>query len=138
MFYGVIIMIKLTILSENRDGCDLKGESGLSCYVEAFGKTFLLDTGYSDLFLKNAEKLGIDLSEIKTIVLTHGHSDHTNGLAYFHDKKTIVMHPAAFKDRWSIRKKEYVGLPMPEQELRQRYDVITSKMKQKSTTFISK
>ena len=100
-------MIKLTILSENRDSCDLKGESGLSCLVEACDKTFLLDTGYSDLFLKNAKLLGIDLSKVKTIVLTHGHSDHTNGLAYFKDKKTIIMHPAAFKDRWSIRKKEY-------------------------------
>lgn len=120
-------MIKLTILSENRDSCDLKGESGLSCLVEACDKTFLLDTGYSDLFLKNAKLLGIDLSKVKTIVLTHGHSDHTNGLAYFKDKKTIIMHPAAFKDRWSIRKKEYVGLPMSENELKQRYNVITSK-----------
>ena len=67
------IMVSLTILSENRDNCEFKGESGLSVLVEVFGKMFLLDTGYSDLFLKNAKLLNIDLSTIETVVLTHGH-----------------------------------------------------------------
>ena len=55
-------MITLKIIVENRDNCSFNGESGLSVLVDAFGKTFLLDTGYSDLFLKNAQLLGIDLS----------------------------------------------------------------------------
>ena len=57
-------MIKLKILSENRDDCQFKGESGLSVLVEAFGEKFLLDTGYSDLFMKNAELMGIEDAEL--------------------------------------------------------------------------
>ena len=50
-------MITLKIIVENRDNCSFNGESGLSVLVDAFGKTFLLDTGYSDLFLKNASRI---------------------------------------------------------------------------------
>ena len=116
-------MITLKILSENRDNCEFKGESGLSVLVGVNDYKFLLDTGYSDLFLKNASLMGIDLSKVKTLVLTHGHSDHTNGIAYLNDRKNIIVHPAAYKDRWSIRKKEYVGLPMSEVELKARHNV---------------
>lgn len=120
-------MIKLKILAENRDNCEFKGESGLSVLMEVFGNKFLLDTGYSDLFLRNARLLNLDLSQIDTLVLTHGHSDHTNGIAYLNDGMNIILHPAAFKDRWSIRKKEYVGLPMSEEELKSRHNVFETK-----------
>lgn len=120
-------MITLKIIVENRDNCSFNGESGLSVLVDAFGKTFLLDTGYSDLFLKNAQLLGIDLSKIEKVILTHGHSDHTNGIPFLPDGKTIIMHPAGFKDRWSIRKKEYVGFPMTEDELEKHHNVLISR-----------
>ena len=42
-------------------------------------KKILFDAGYSDIFIKNAEKLGIDLTETDTVVLSHGHNDHTWG-----------------------------------------------------------
>ena len=35
-------MIRLKILSENRDNCEFKGEGGLSVLVEAFGQVFLI------------------------------------------------------------------------------------------------
>lgn len=117
-------MIKLKILSENRENGDFKGEGGLSVFVDAFGEKFLIDTGYSDLFLKNAELLGVDLSEIKKVILTHGHSDHTNGVPFLTDEKIIIMHPMAMKKRWSIRKKEYAGFPISEQELKSKHDVV--------------
>lgn len=120
-------MINLQILSENRDNCQFKGEGGLSVLVDAFGEKFLFDTGYSDLFLKNAELMGIDTSKIKTVIISHGHSDHTNGLPYLDAGKTIILHPDAFKDRWSIRKKEYVGLPLKKEELESVHTVTTTK-----------
>lgn len=61
-------MIKLTILSENRQKCNFEGEGGLSILINAFNNVFLLDTGYSDLFLKNAEKLNLNLNNIKKVV----------------------------------------------------------------------
>lgn len=117
-------MIKFSILSENRDCGVFRGEGGLSLLVNTDKDCFLLDTGYSNLFLQNAKLLDIDLSKIDTVVLTHGHSDHSNGLKFLEDKKTIILHPMAFKDRWSIRKKEYVGLPMTETQLKSRHNVI--------------
>ena len=119
-------MITLKVLSENRDNCQFKGESGLSVIVEVFGAKFLLDTGYSDLFLKNAELMGEDLSKIDLLVLTHGHSDHTNGIAYLKDGMKILGHNKIYKDRYSIRKREYVGLPLSKEELNARHDVFTT------------
>ena len=51
--------MKATVLSDNIACGNIGGEWGLCIYIEYQGKKILLDTGSSDLFLKNAEKLGI-------------------------------------------------------------------------------
>lgn len=119
--------MNFTILSENRGNDCFLGEGGLSVYIEVNGHIFLLDTGYSSLFLENASKLNIDVDAIDTVVLTHGHSDHTNGVPYLKAGKTIIMHPAAFKERYSTRKKVFVGFPMSEEELRAKHNVLLTK-----------
>lgn len=119
--------MNFTVLSENRDnGCFL-GESGLSIYLEVNENNFLLDTGYSSLFLDNARKLNIDVDAIDTVVLTHGHSDHTNGVPYLKNGKTIIMHPEGFKERYSKRKKVFVGFSMAEKELREKHRVLLTR-----------
>ena len=120
-------MIILKILSENRDNCQFKGEGGLSVFVDAFGQKFLMDTGYSDLFLENAKLMGVDLDSIKNVVLTHGHSDHTNGVPFLQAGKTLICHPSVFKDRWSIRKQDYVGFPVKEEKLKQTHNLLLKK-----------
>lgn len=62
---------------------ELKGEWGLSFHIEEKGKSYLLDTGASSLFSKNAEKLGIDLSQVDTGILSHSHYDHSDGMDRF-------------------------------------------------------
>lgn len=57
----------------------LQGEHGLSLLVEAGEHKVLFDTGASDLFLRNARLLGLDLSDVEYVVLSHGHRDHTGG-----------------------------------------------------------
>lgn len=61
----------------------LFGEWGLSVYVEFEGKRYLLDTGASHLFAKNAGVMGVDLSKIDMGVLSHAHFDHSDGMAKF-------------------------------------------------------
>lgn len=74
--------MKLTVLIDNATLIDryFRAEPGLCLHIEDHGRTFLLDCGYSGLFLENAQKLGISLSRLDGIILSHGHLDHTWGL----------------------------------------------------------
>ena len=74
--------MKLTLLCDNNTFIDqyLLGEPAFSCYLEVDGARILLDAGYSDVAITNAKTLGIDLSGLTHVVLSHGHNDHTAGL----------------------------------------------------------
>ncbi|MBR5394030.1 MAG: MBL fold metallo-hydrolase, partial [Bacteroidaceae bacterium] len=73
-----------TILSDNRTCNDLlQTEHGLSILLETDKYRILLDTGASDVFIRNAEKIGIDLSTVNYVFISHGHSDHAGGLKHF-------------------------------------------------------
>lgn len=76
--------MKLSVLADNNTIIDryFLGEPGVSYYIEEGGKRILFDTGYSDVFLQNAAKLGIDICDIDYLVLSHGHNDHTWGLQH--------------------------------------------------------
>ena len=57
------------------------GEWGFSALVQADGHLVLVDTGAApDTVLKNAKALGVDLSGVRDVILTHNHDDHTSGL----------------------------------------------------------
>ena len=87
--------MKVTVLVDNRDGEQIRGEWGLSFYIEYTyegagtendgkgSRTVLLDAGLSGLFAENAEKLGLDIKAVDYAVLSHAHDDHANGLDTF-------------------------------------------------------
>lgn len=80
---------KITTLVENCVyGRKLQAEHGLSLYIEWQDGRLLFDTGASDLFIRNARLLNIDLQKVDYLVLSHGHSDHTGGLRYFLELNT--------------------------------------------------
>lgn len=80
---------KITTLVENCVyGRKLQAEHGLSLYIEIQGNRILFDTGASDLFIRNARLLHIDLQKVDYLILSHGHSDHTGGLRYFLELNT--------------------------------------------------
>ena len=64
--------MKLTILVDNNTYIDqyYHGEPAAAFYIETEGQKILFDTGYSDILLGNAEKMGIALEEISLIVLS--------------------------------------------------------------------
>lgn len=72
-----------TVLTDNIANGELKGEWGLSIYIEYNGKNILLDIGASDLFAKNAKKLGKSIEAIDYAVLSHAHYDHSDSMATF-------------------------------------------------------
>jgi len=82
--------MKLTVLTDNNSIIDryFLAEPALSFLIEEDGKKILFDTGYSDVFIKNASKMNVKLTDIDAVVLSHGHIDHTGGL---HNLISILM-----------------------------------------------
>ena len=96
--------MKWTVLSDNRSNDSrLSTEHGLSILLETERYRILLDTGASDVFIKNAELLGIDLSTIDYVFISHGHSDHAGGLRYFleqNQRAKIIVSPDAISGKF--------------------------------------
>lgn len=108
--------MKLTVLSENTRVYDaLECEHGLSIYIEMSGRRILFDTGAGSIFRNNAEKLGVDLSKVDLLVISHGHYDHGGGLRTFlkiNSHAKIYLHRQAFEPHFSKRPEgiAYIGL----------------------------
>ena len=78
-----VLIDNISSFTEGERPRKLFGEWGLSVYVEFEGKRYLLDTGASHLFAKNAGVMGVDLSKVDIGILSHAHYDHANGMAKF-------------------------------------------------------
>ena len=91
--------MKIVTLIENTTADpELEAEHGLSLYIEACGRKILFDAGESGAAIRNAERLGIDLTQVDTAVLSHGHSDHCGGFTpflHYNDKAPIWVRPEA-------------------------------------------
>ncbi|MCR5546766.1 MAG: MBL fold metallo-hydrolase [Lachnospiraceae bacterium] len=94
--------MRIVNLIENtpgRPGCAYA--HGLSFYIETAKHKLLLDLGPSEETLENASVIGIDLTKVDTVVLSHGHYDHSGGLMAFMDvnkNATIYMQNLAGDD----------------------------------------
>lgn len=99
--------MRITVLMEDLPGREgLVNEHGLSFYVETAHHRLLADTGQSGKTWENAEALGIDLTAVDTVILSHGHYDHTGGvmaLAERNSKAAIFLNELAGGDYWNIR-----------------------------------
>ena len=108
--------MKLTALIENKATGNLVGEHGLAVHIEYNGKQYLLDTGASNQFQNNANKLGIDLKNIDTAALSHCHYDHSGGYVGFYSKnsKAKVYLQSAARELYYAKLgliKKYIGIP---------------------------
>lgn len=112
--------MELTVLVDNNTLIDryLLGEPGISYLMEERGLRILFDVGYSDAFMINARKLGLDLLNLDYLTLSHGHLDHTWGLdplaraltealieGQTCKRPTLIAHPDVFAT------KTVMGLP---------------------------
>lgn len=118
--------MRIINLAENTEGAAGCGfEHGLCFYIETEHHKLLMDTGQSDLFIKNAEKLGVDLTKVDTVVLSHGHYDHGGGILPFasiNPDAKIYVQASAFGEYYSIDSKgqpHYIGLAEGIRELPQ-------------------
>ncbi|MCR5820972.1 MAG: MBL fold metallo-hydrolase [Bacteroidaceae bacterium] len=96
--------MKWTVLSDNRSSdCRLSTEHGLSVLLETDNHCILLDTGASDLFMRNAEILGKNLAIVDYVFISHGHSDHAGGLRFLleqNKKAKVIISPHAMTGKF--------------------------------------
>jgi 7,8-dihydropterin-6-yl-methyl-4-(beta-D-ribofuranosyl)aminobenzene 5'-phosphate synthase len=98
--------VRIRILVDDKAGHGLIAEHGFSLWIEHLGKKILFDTGQKDALLPNAERLGIDLSQADMLVLSHGHYDHTGGVAEVINRSNgiqVFAHTDVLVDRYSMR-----------------------------------
>lgn len=107
----------IKVLIENTTHSDSIGsEHGLSLYIETAAHKILFDTGASSLFAENAVKMGVDLTKVDLVAISHGHYDHGGGLKSFlqiNNTAKIYLHQKAFKPYYANGldgTKVYIGL----------------------------
>ena len=105
----------------------LLGEHGLAMLVERDRDVLLFDTGQGQsTLLHNLTALNVDPATVSTVVLSHGHFDHTGGLlqlAKAASGVTLCAHPDAFKPHYALQETAggevhaAVGLPYTKEQL---------------------
>lgn len=107
--------MKITVLTDNKAEAPLKGEWGLSLYIENNDEKILLDTGASPLFAKNAKLCSVELEKVNLAFLSHAHYDHSNGFGeFFSINKSAPLYlnesckENCYGKRWIFSK--YIGI----------------------------
>lgn len=119
------MLMENTAISE-----DFFSEHGLSIYIETNDSKIIFDVGASDLFLKNAKKMNVDIADIDYAIISHGHYDHGGGLKSFLDenkKGKIFLKDNAFEKHYAMRlnnNMEFIGI---EEKLQNKDQVILIK-----------
>ena len=108
-----IRIINLMEDTAGKEGC--VHEHGLSFYLETAHHKILVDTGATGAFVKNAKALGVDLAQVDTVVISHGHYDHGGGILAFsqiNPHARIYIQRSAFDLYYhkSERMEKYIGL----------------------------
>ena len=98
--------VKIQILAENTaNAAGLLGEHGLSLWLEIGPQSLLFDTGQGMTLRHNARQLNIPLETAEVLILSHGHYDHTGGLAQVLEKIPnirLYAHPRALEPKFVI------------------------------------
>lgn len=105
-------MIKIVTLVENTAlTTDYRCKHGLCFYIETAKHKILFDLGQDELFAENAQKKNIDVSEIDTVIISHGHKDHGGALKHFmklNSKAKIYIRRNAFAPHYI----KVLGIPI--------------------------
>ena len=117
------VVTRANPLKEGEIRASVLAEHGFSALVKTFSgnktNTLLFDFGFSENgAAQNAETLGADMTQVEAAALSHGHSDHTGGMAKLvtmTGKKNIpfAVHPSAFKSPRYLKFGEELKINFP-------------------------
>jgi len=96
--------MRITALVENQSKSEIKSVHGLALYIVTSDKKILFDVGPDNTLFENSEALGIDLLDVDTVVLSHGHYDHGGALEPFlklNHKAKVYAQRKAFERHYS-------------------------------------
>ena len=107
---------KIVILVDDQANDGFQAEHGLSIWIEAAGRRLLFDTGQGPALASNAGKLEVALHTADTLILSHGHYDHTGGLPLVIARAPalhVYCHPGAVGPRYAVRHGSAKAIGMP-------------------------
>ncbi len=104
------------VIVDNTPGAGLPGEWGLCLLVEYGEQKILVDSGSSDLFADNLEKLGFHIADVDFAVLSHAHYDHANGFPRFFQENPsarLYLRETAEANCYARKLifRKYIGIP---------------------------
>ena len=127
--------MKIVLLLENNSiyNTYFQAQHGFSAYMEDEGKKIVYDTGYSDAFIKNAEQMGIDLTDIDYLVISHGHLDHACGVKHLidyyrekgvtHKPVLLMVSPDAFLRKYDFELQKDQGMNVDQKTIEEFFDL---------------
>lgn len=121
--------VRIRVVAENTaaQGTAMLAEHGLAYWIEWDAERVLFDAGQGSVLTVNADRLDIPLQDAERIVLSHGHYDHTGGLAQVlreDHRVSLYAHPAAFERKFARRKDgtaRDIGMPVAVHEAIRRH-----------------
>ena len=119
--------VKVTVVVDNgvpiNSPKPFLGEHGLSMLLEVDGQRILLDTGQTGTVIHNLGLMGVSPASLDSIVISHGHYDHTGGLPHVLERAgkrlPVFVHEQAFGEKYSDSRGErrFVGVPHRREKL---------------------
>ncbi len=118
--------LKVTVVVDNTVGVTsgVLGEWGLAMLLDFGDEQILFDTGEQGNIVKNAKALGVDLSRVNRLVLSHGHYDHTGGMIQFLKTRgplPVYAHPELLTEHYGRgfggQGEHYIGVPYRQVQL---------------------
>ena len=112
---GLNKMKIINLVEDTKGNSACEYEHGLSFYVETKKHKILVDTGATDMFMRNAQVLNVDLEQIDVVVLSHGHYDHAGGIMSFsklNKKAGIYAQSTVGGEYYNLtdKKEKYIGI----------------------------